>query len=144
LFGRRVAHFNRRVTNHITRPLAKWLPGFGIVVHRGRSSGHTYRTPVNVFRVSDGYVIALTYGTDADWVKNVLAAGQCELITRGRTVALTAPEIRHDERRSLVPPVVRLPLGALRVEDFMHLGEVPPRVPAVATPSEQPTRRPAS
>jgi deazaflavin-dependent oxidoreductase (nitroreductase family) len=125
-FGRGLAHFNRRVTNHITRPLAKWLPGFGIVVHVGRSSGKTYRTPVNVFRTQDGYVIALTYGADSDWVKNVLAAGACKLVTRGRTVALTAPEIRHDDRRRLVPPVVRVPLRLLRVEDFMHLGEVPP------------------
>ena len=126
LFGRGLAHFNRRVTNHLTRPLAKWLPGFGIVVHRGRSSGQMYRTPVNVFRVDDGYVIALTYGADSDWVKNVLAAGGCELITRGRTVTLTAPAIRHDERRRLVPPVVRIALAALRVEDFLHLEEVPP------------------
>ena len=120
-FGRGLAHFNRRVTNHITRPLAKWLPGFGVVVHRGRTSGQTYRTPVNVFRVADGYVIALTYGADSDWVKNVLAAGGCELITRGRIVGLTEPEIRHDEQRRPVPHVVRVALRLLLVEDFMHL-----------------------
>jgi deazaflavin-dependent oxidoreductase (nitroreductase family) len=126
LFGPGLAHFNRRVTNHVTRPLAKWLPGFGIVVHVGRSSGKTYRTPVNVFRSENGFVVALTYGADSDWVKNVLAAGGCRLVTRGRTVALAAPQIRHDDRRRLVPPVVRIALGVLRVEDFMQLEEVPP------------------
>jgi deazaflavin-dependent oxidoreductase (nitroreductase family) len=97
--GRRIAHFNRRVTNRITRPLAPWLPGFGLVVHVGRRSQREYRTPVNVFHDRGGYVIALTYGQDADWVKNVLAAGRCTLITRDRQLELTAPRILHDEGR---------------------------------------------
>jgi hypothetical protein len=46
---------------------------------------------VNVFRAGDGYVIALTYGPETDWVKNVLAAGGCELRTRGQTIPLGAP-----------------------------------------------------
>jgi hypothetical protein len=50
LLGRHVARFNPRVTNRITRPLARWLPGFGVVEHAGRRSGRRYRTPVNVFR----------------------------------------------------------------------------------------------
>jgi deazaflavin-dependent oxidoreductase (nitroreductase family) len=82
--GRRTAHFNRRVTNRLTRPLARRLPGFGVVVHRGRKSGRRFETPVNVFNAQGGYLIALTYGTESDWVKNVLATGGCELITRGR------------------------------------------------------------
>jgi hypothetical protein len=73
--GRRTAHFNRRVTNRLTRPLARRLPGFGVVVHRGRTSGREFETPVNVFNAPSGYAIALTYGSDSDWVKNVLSAG---------------------------------------------------------------------
>ncbi len=57
---RRIAHFNRRFTNPVLQPLAARLPGFGVVVHTGRKSGREYRTPVNVFREPDGYVIALT------------------------------------------------------------------------------------
>ena len=70
---RAVARFNARVTNRVTRPLAGRLPGFGIVSHVGRRSGRIYRTPVNVFRDGD-HVIALTYGAESDWVKNVIAA----------------------------------------------------------------------
>src|SRR5689334_2336121 len=73
--GRRIAHFNRAVTNRVTRPLATRLPRLGIVVHRGRRTGVEYRTPVNVFRTPGGFNIALTYGRDADWVRNVMAAG---------------------------------------------------------------------
>ena len=69
-----------------------WMPGFGVIVHHGRRSGLRYQTPVNVFSAGNGYVIALTYGPETDWVKNVLAAGGCELRTRGRPSAgLTTP-----------------------------------------------------
>jgi deazaflavin-dependent oxidoreductase (nitroreductase family) len=124
LLGRRIAHFNRRVTNRLTRPLARWLPGFGVVIHIGRKSKRRYETPVNLFRAADGYVIALTYGRESDWVRNVLAAGGCELITRGRRMRLTSPEIRHDERQRLLPRPIRPVLRLLRVADFMHLASI--------------------
>jgi deazaflavin-dependent oxidoreductase (nitroreductase family) len=121
LLGRRVAWFNRHITNRITRPLARRLPGFGVVEHAGRRSGRRYRTPVNVFRAGASYVIALTYGVESDWVQNVLAAGGCDLVTRGRRYRLTAPAIVHDESRRLVPPPVRPVLRLLRVADFLRL-----------------------
>ena len=61
-----LARFNRRVANRLLGPLAPHLPGFGVVVHIGRKTHRRYRTPVNVFRRADGYVIALTYGPDAE------------------------------------------------------------------------------
>ena len=119
--GRRTARVNRRFTNRIIGPLASRLPGFGVIVHTGRRSKRQYRTPVNVFPTSGGYVIALTYGVHADWVENVLAAGTCELETRGRHEHLTAPKIFHDESRSHVPRSVRPVLRSLGVADFMRL-----------------------
>jgi deazaflavin-dependent oxidoreductase (nitroreductase family) len=118
---RGLAAFNRRVTNRVTGPLARWLPGFGVVVHRGRRSQREYHAPVNVFVAHGGYVVALTYGADSDWVKNVLAAGGCDLVTRGRTVHLAAPEIFHDETRRYVPRPVRPILRLMGVADFMRL-----------------------
>jgi deazaflavin-dependent oxidoreductase (nitroreductase family) len=119
--GRGVAHFNRRVTNRLTRPLAPWLPGFGVVVHVGRTSGRQYRTPVNVFEAQDGYAIALTYGREAEWVRNVLAAGGCQLIVRGRRRRVDAPEIVRDDSRQLVPAPIRPILGFLGVCDFLRV-----------------------
>jgi deazaflavin-dependent oxidoreductase (nitroreductase family) len=118
---RSVARFNARVTNRVTRPFAGRLPGFGIVTHVGRRSGRTYRTPVNVFLNSDRYVVALTYGSASDWVRNVAAAGGCELHTRGRTVRLTDPRIVVDPSRELVPVPVRLILRVIRASEFMLL-----------------------
>lgn len=86
------------MTNHVVRPAARYLPGFGVVVHTGRKTGRRYHTPVNVFRRDGGYVIALTYGPDADWVRNVRSAGGCTLETRGRALRLTRPRLyRSDE-----------------------------------------------
>jgi hypothetical protein len=70
-----LAKINIVFTNRITGLFAGWLPGFGILTHVGRKSGKIYRTPVNVFRAPNGFIIALTYSSQSEWVKNVLAAG---------------------------------------------------------------------
>jgi len=55
-----VAAFNLALTNRITSRFAARLPGFGILTHIGRKSGRVYRTPVNIFRAREGFLIALT------------------------------------------------------------------------------------
>ena len=116
-----VGQWNKVGLNLVTRRVAPWMPGLGVVVHRGRRSGRMYQTPVNVFASSDGYVFALTYGPDTDWVKNVLAAGGCELRTRGRTVRVTAPRLFHDEARPGIRPLERQVLRAIGVADFLSV-----------------------
>jgi deazaflavin-dependent oxidoreductase (nitroreductase family) len=116
---KKLARFNRIATNRVVRHVAGRLPGLAIVTHTGRRSGRQYRTPVNLYRPGDRYVIALVYGSDAQWVRNVRAAGACEVETRGARIHLVAPEIVRDE--ALVPAPVRPILRALRVGDFMVL-----------------------
>ena len=118
---RSIARANRRVTNRLLGGLATRLPGFGVVVHTGRRSQRQYRTPVNVFRRGDRYIIALTYGPDADWVRNVLADGGCMIETRGRRLRLSRPRLFHDESRRAVPAPVRLILGLINVCAFLEL-----------------------
>jgi deazaflavin-dependent oxidoreductase (nitroreductase family) len=118
---RGLARFNKRVTNRVLGRLAPFAPGFGLLVHTGRRSGRTFRTPVNIFRADDGYVIALTYGPGSDWVRNVVAANGCDVIMRGRTAHLSDPEIVHDPRLRRVPAVTRPILGAFRVTDVLVL-----------------------
>src|SRR5262245_11864871 len=122
-----VARFNKKVTNRLLGPMATRVPGFGVVVHTGRKSHREYRTPVNVFQRAGKYIIALTYGPETDWVRNVLASGGCTLETRGRQIRLSRPRLFHDERRRYMPPHVRLVLGLAHVYDFLEL-----------TPSEGP------
>src|SRR5436190_18804537 len=94
-----LAKINIAFTNRITGLFAGWLPGFGILTHVGRKSGKVYRTPINVFRASNGFINALTYSSESEWVKNVLAAGGCELKTRGKKYQLSAPNVVHDPTR---------------------------------------------
>lgn len=85
-----------RYVNPVTRPVARRLPSFAILTHRGRKTGRTYQTPMNVFRRGHHYFFFLTYGSDVQWVKNVLAAGTCSIDTRGRVVHLVEPELMTD------------------------------------------------
>ena len=105
--------------NRITRHIAPWTPGFGVVIHRGRRSGREYQTPVNVFAAEDGYVLALTYGPDTDWVKNVLAAGGCELRTRGRAIRLVSPRLGQVQS----PADQRMPAAGGIGQGHRHLAQ---------------------
>jgi deazaflavin-dependent oxidoreductase (nitroreductase family) len=113
--------FTIRVVNPITRLVAGWLPWFGILRYVGRKSGKLYRTPLNVFRAGDDYVIALTYGADVEWVKNVQTAGRCDLETVGKVVPLHDPVVFTDPKRKLMPLAVRFFLGLLGVNEFIRL-----------------------
>ena len=117
--GRRMARFNRAVLNPIAVPIARLVPGMGIVTHVGRSSHRVYRTPVLVFRTKDGYRIALTYGRDSEWVKNALAHGAVRLTTVRKEHELSDPVIVTDPHRQHVPAPERLVLRLLRVSDFI-------------------------
>ena len=117
--GRRVARFNRAFTNKIVVHLAGRLPGLGIVIHVGRRTRTVYRTPVNVFRTKDGFRFALTYGPDAEWVRNALAHGAVRLITRGKEYELTDPEVVTDPHRQHVPAIGRGIMRFMRVSQFL-------------------------
>jgi deazaflavin-dependent oxidoreductase (nitroreductase family) len=116
-----VAAFNLAITNRITSQFAARLPGFGILTHVGRKSGRLYRTPVNVFRTPQGFLIALTYGCDSEWVRNVVAAGGGRLETRHTLYQLSAPTIGHDPTRRRFPLPVRMILWTIGANDFMQL-----------------------
>jgi len=116
-----LARFNVSFTNRFMLPIAGALPWFGIVEHVGRRSGRQYRTPVNVFRRGDRYLFALTYGPESEWVKNVVAAGGCTLVSRGRRTELLDPRRFRDPRRHDMPWIVRIGLGVLDVSEFLEL-----------------------
>lgn len=116
--------FTIRVVNPLTRRFAGRLPGFGLLTYTGRTSGRTYHTPMNVFPSGDDYLFALTYGSDVQWVKNVLAAGGCEMRIRGRDIRLVEPAVFVDPTCRLMPAPVRLFLRLNGVTEFlrMHAG----------------------
>lgn len=118
---RRLARFNRRVTNPIARRFAGRARPFVILHHRGRTSGRNYAVPLMVFRRPGGYVIALTYGSTADWVQNVLVAGGTELEYGGRRVMVTDPRVAGPEAGEGLPTPVRTILKVVRADEFLLL-----------------------
>ena len=118
--------FTTHVFNPISRRFARWLPSFGILDYRGRKSGKPYRTPLNVFRHGNEWVFALTYGSDVQWVKNVLAAGEATLEKRRRRIRLVDPVLIVDAERRLMPFPVRQVLGLMRVSEFLRMRPAPP------------------
>lgn len=84
-------------------------PPFAALRHIGRVSGTEYRIPVNAFPSERGFVIALTYGSQADWVKNVMAAGGAVLEHGGVSHVVVNPQIVTGE-----PPAAAFP-GWVRV-----------------------------
>jgi deazaflavin-dependent oxidoreductase (nitroreductase family) len=106
---RRVADFNKRVTNPAARRITPWLPNLGTLEHVGRKSGKRYRTPLLVFETHDGYAILIGYGLQTDWLKNALAGGPTVLRKRGQAVALGNPRVvSKAEAAALVLPRSRL------------------------------------
>ncbi|MBW9211202.1 nitroreductase family deazaflavin-dependent oxidoreductase [Mumia sp. zg.B53] len=122
---RRLRRVNRVGLNRLVVHVAPRLPGLGVVVHRGRRSGHVYRTPVMVFRHGEQIVVALPYGDDTDWVRNVLGPGKSAVVTRGRTLPLVSPRIARDPQHRAVPALVRPFLRALGADSFLTAGTVP-------------------
>jgi deazaflavin-dependent oxidoreductase (nitroreductase family) len=96
----------------------------------GRKSGRVYRTPVNVFRAPNGFIVALTYSSQSEWVKNVLAADSCELKTIGRKYRLVAPKVVRDTTRRRFPLPVRLILTLVGADEYMELSNFATLVPS--------------
>ena len=81
---------------HIQSPVIRRyrgnLPGFAVIKHRGRKSGRQYETVVRAFRKGPRLAVLLGHGM-ADWVKNVLAAGEADVHLFRRDVHVTNPRI---------------------------------------------------
>ena len=103
----RLRHLATRFIDPLLLPVATRLPAFGVLTHVGRRTGRVYRTPINLFRRGDDYLFFLTYGSDVQWVKNIMAAGSCSVETRGRAVDLVEPELITDPELGPAPPHVR-------------------------------------
>ena len=89
--SRRVARFNKR-TNRIQGLYAWLLPPWAVIIHRGRRSGRRYRTPLFALKRDRTLVIALLYGRESDWLRN-LRAGGGQVVRAGRTFTVGPPEV---------------------------------------------------
>ena len=115
-----------RLTRPAMLPLAgkRWNPIFAVVEHRGRKTGRGYRTPVAARRSGDGFTIALAFGAQVDWYRNLVAAGGGTIRLRGVVYAVTAPE--QVDAATVLPtfdPVQRLLLRIAGIDGYVQVGD---------------------
>lgn len=117
----RLARINKRVTNRLLRHLVGLGP-FAELEHVGRTSGRSYRTTLLAFRRGEMVTLALTYGPNVDWLKNLRAAGGGRMRLRRDLLELGSPvEVSTAEGLSRMPAPVRLLLPRAGVTDFVEL-----------------------
>lgn len=66
----------------------------GVIRHTGRTTGKNYATPVVVNPVEgDGFIIPLPYGTDVDWLRNLMASDKASVTVGGKSFEVCTPTI---------------------------------------------------
>jgi deazaflavin-dependent oxidoreductase (nitroreductase family) len=93
-----------------------------VLIHVGRSSGLTYRTPLDAHPVADGYLFIPMYGPRTDWVKNVLAAGTATLRIDGGEIGLASPRlVKKDVVWQLLPAATKTPPGISGESELLRM-----------------------
>ena len=65
-----------------------------VIQHLGRTTGPAIRNAgTGPFLTDDGFVIALPYGPNTDWLKNVVANGSATIVHEGSTYQVDQPEL---------------------------------------------------
>ena len=113
-----LARVNKRVFN----PMELKRGVRPVLTHVGRSSGETYRTPLDAHPVDGGYVFILNYGSDSDWVRNVLAAGSAQLKIEDVEIELVSPSVVSKEAAwKLLPETTKAPADYMRITDYLRM-----------------------
>jgi len=116
-----VAQWNKKFIGKVLVHLAGLGP-FVELEHVGRRSGTVYRIPLMAFRAGDEITIALTYGREVDWLKNLRAAGGCRMRLGNHLLMLGPPrDLRATEGRPRMPFGARQLLPLIGVDHFVEL-----------------------
>jgi deazaflavin-dependent oxidoreductase (nitroreductase family) len=90
----RIRIFNKHITNRVLRGFTSFSHGpFAIIHHVGRRSGKHYETVIWVWKMREGFVIALTYGPEVDWYRNMQATGGGTVYWHKRLYVVEKPEL---------------------------------------------------
>jgi deazaflavin-dependent oxidoreductase (nitroreductase family) len=114
---------NRSLTNpRVLRTAGSASTQTSVIRHVGRTSGRTYETPVDIIPAQDGVLIALPYGTRADWLRNVLVAGFATIVSQGGGFEVDEPIIAATaEVADHIPARTLRTLRLFGVTECLHL-----------------------
>jgi deazaflavin-dependent oxidoreductase (nitroreductase family) len=121
---RRVVRSVARFVNPLTLQIAgrRWMPIVGVLHHRGRSSGRAYATPLGMRRLGNSFVMPRTFGEDAAWYRNALAAGGCVVTYLGKDYTLVEPEvIDYTVAAAAFPRYERLQFRLIGINEYLRL-----------------------
>lgn len=91
--------FVRKVFNPLAMRFG--MSGSQALVVRRRRSGGTMRVPVIPVEV-DGTTYVVSTRGESDWVKNLRAAGECELVTKRAARRFAATEVPEEGRGPVI------------------------------------------
>ncbi|MCL3862495.1 nitroreductase family deazaflavin-dependent oxidoreductase [Actinotalea sp. K2] len=136
---RRITRFTKRVVN----PLMLKVAGRGALVdleHVGRRSEEVHHTPLMAFRRGEIVTVALTYGPEVEWLKNVRSAGGARMHMSGELLTLGPPrDLSVTEGLSRVPQPQRALLRwPVRCRDYVELPVVAAERPSRSGPGRLP------
>jgi len=100
----------------------RWMPILGILHHRGRNSGRVYATPLGMRRLGDRFIVPRTFGENAAWYQNVLAAGGGVATYLGTDYTLVEPEvIDYATAAPAFPRYERLQFRLIGINEYLRL-----------------------
>lgn len=123
--GRKGRALVRRVANPLV--MAFGLAGgrrsmWGVIEVAGRRSGTMRRNPVVPHVIGDVVLIPMSYGTEVDWVKNVMAAGGGTLRYKRREWRLADPKlVTFGSAAARLPSRLATSYERMRVDAFLEL-----------------------
>jgi hypothetical protein len=112
-----------RLSAPLSKPLAgrRFITIWATVRYRGRRSGREYTLPIAIGTTAEAFVIPLPFAS-AQWVLNVMAAGECVIHWNGREHRATEPEVMDAEAAaSAFGPIPRFGIKALGLNRFLRL-----------------------
>lgn len=126
-----VRRFNRAVTNpRALRSAGTAGASASVVRHVGRTTGRPYETPIGAMPTDTGFLVALPYGTRADWLANVLAAGSATIVHGGTTYEVHGPEVVPTAAVAhQLPPGERRTLRLFKVDRCLRARTTVPPAP---------------
>ena len=109
---------NKRIFNPRALVNGKWE----VITHVGRSSGETHRTPLGSWEVDGTRVFVIVYGSQSDWVQNILSSGRATLEVGGQIEALGSPRLLSGATaRGMLDGRDKLPPRFLKIDEYLQM-----------------------
>ncbi len=102
--GRATALFNGVVAGFTRAGISIW--GSRVLAVRGRTSGETRTTPVNLLTVDGERYLVAPRGV-TQWVRNIRVAGEAELRIGRRVEPIRVTELTDDEKPAILRPYLQ-------------------------------------